>query len=353
MWHAGTHPDPHELEQRVNSLLRARHKATPFSSSGTLVRAVLQTGIVRMALVAAAAVNAFCTASVRAGEPTAAASFSPSQKSHWAFQPIIRPRAPEVHDVHSVRSTVDAFILSRLEPEGMSFAPPADRRDFIRRATYDLLGLPPTPEEVSAFLADDRPDTCDRLIDGLLANPHYGEAEARMWLDLVRFAETAGFNADPPRPLAYKYRDYVINAFNADLPYDRFIIEQIAGDELFPDRVDALAATGFNRMWPDESNASNILKSRQESLNDLTANVGVVFLGLSLGWRSVTIISSTPFPRRISTGCRRFSPALSSRTALPWEPTRNWKHIKHSSHAGTPKRRRPAKNSAGWSTRPV
>ncbi len=222
-------------------------------------------------------------ATARAEARTGGTAFTQDARAHWAFQPIIRPRVPDVKDVHSLRSSIDAFILSRLEQEGISFAPPAGKRDLIRRATYDLLALPTTPGEIAAFVADDRADAYDRLIEVLLADPHYGEAEARLWLDLVRFAETAGFNADPSRPLAYKYRDYVIDAFNADLSYDRFIAEQIAGDELFPDRSEALVATGFNRMWPDESNASNILKSRQESLNDLTANLGAVLLGLSLG----------------------------------------------------------------------
>lgn len=204
-------------------------------------------------------------------------------KSHWAFQPVVRPPVPSVPQAGLVRSPIDAFLLERLEAQGLTYSPPAEKRDLIRRAKFDLLGLPPSPEEVERFLADQRPDAYERLIDGYLASPHYGETWGRLWLDLVRFAETAGFKADPPRPLAYKYRDYVIQSFNDDKPYDRFVSEQLAGDELFPESIEALTATGYNRMWPDESNASDILRARQDALNDLTGNVGSVFLAMSVG----------------------------------------------------------------------
>jgi len=202
---------------------------------------------------------------------------------HWAFQPMQRPSVPSVKHGDRVLTPVDAFILAKLEAEGLTLAPAADRATLLRRVKFDLTGLPPSPAEMAAFLADAAPDAYERLVDRLLSSPQYGEAWGRMWLDLVRFSETAGFNADPARPLAYKYRDYVIRAFNEDTPYDRFIAEQLAGDELFPADADALAATGYNRMWPDESNASNVLLARQAALNDLTSNVGAVFLGLSIG----------------------------------------------------------------------
>ncbi|MBW3539374.1 MAG: DUF1549 and DUF1553 domain-containing protein [Planctomycetes bacterium] len=214
---------------------------------------------------------------------TADAEFSERERSHWAFQPVRRPDVPVVAAAGRVQTSVDAFVLRRLEEQGLTLAPPATRRELIRRLKLDLLGLPPTPEEIEAFESDERPDAWERLVNQYLASPRYGEAWGRMWLDLVRFAETAGFNADPDRPLAYKYRDYVIRAFNEDRPYDRFLSEQVAGDELYPDSEDALAATGYLRMWPDESNASNILLARQDALNDLTANLGSVVLGLSLG----------------------------------------------------------------------
>jgi hypothetical protein len=210
-------------------------------------------------------------------------SFSAEERAHWSFQPLHRPPVPRVRTASRVRTPIDAFVLAKLEERGLGFSPPADRRELIRRVTFDLLGLPPSPAEVEAFVADRAPDAYERLIDRLLANPHYGESWGRLWLDLVRFAETAGYKADPLRPLAWKYRDFVVRAFNANVPYDRFIQEQIAGDELFPDEVDAQIATGYLRMWPDESNASIVALARQDALNDLTGNVGSVFLGLSIG----------------------------------------------------------------------
>ncbi len=182
-----------------------------------------------------------------------------------------------------MRTPVDAFVLAKLEERGLGFSAPANRRELIRRVTFDLLGLPPDPADVEAFVSDPAPDAYERLIDRLLASPHYGEAWGRTWLDLVRFAETAGYKADPLRPLAWKYRDFVVGVFNANVPFDRFVQEQIAGDELFPDDVDAQIATGYLRMWPDESNASIVALARQDALNDLTANVGSVFLGVSIG----------------------------------------------------------------------
>jgi hypothetical protein len=215
--------------------------------------------------------------------PSGSSPTTSAEGAHWSFRPVSRPPVPPVRFSGQVETPLDAFVLQRLEERQLTFSPPAGRRELIRRAKLDLLGLPPTPEEIEQFLADERPDAYEQLIERLLASPHYGEAWGRMWLDVVRFADTAGFNADPDRPLAYKYRDYVIRAFNEDKPFDRFVLEQIAGDEMFPESVDALTATGFDRMWPDESNASDILLARQDALNDLTASVGSVFLGLSLG----------------------------------------------------------------------
>lgn len=204
-------------------------------------------------------------------------------RSHWSFQPIVAVAVPAVRNQGQVANPIDAFLLARLEKEGLSFSPLAGKRELLRRAKFDLLGLPPTPEELAAFLADDAPDAFERLIDTFLASPHYGEAWGRHWLDVVRYAETAGYNADPARPNAFKYRDYVIRSFNEDKPYDQFVREQIAGDELYPDNRDALIGSGYLLMWPDESNASNILLARQDALNDLTGNVGNAFMGVSIG----------------------------------------------------------------------
>jgi hypothetical protein len=225
-------------------------------------------------------------------------AFSPADRAHWSFRPIVRPAVPRVvapdttltgaksaaaNVTETTRTPLDAFLLARLAERGLSFSPPASRRELIRRVTFDLTGLPPTPAEVEAFAADPAPDAYARLIERFLASPHYGEAWGRTWLDLVRFAETAGYKADPLRPLAWKYRDFVVRSFNANVRYDRFVQEQLAGDELFPDDVDAQIATGYLRMWPDESNASIVALARQDALNDLTGNVGSVFLGLSIG----------------------------------------------------------------------
>ncbi|MCH8828452.1 MAG: DUF1553 domain-containing protein [Planctomycetes bacterium] len=206
-----------------------------------------------------------------------------AQPLHWAFQQVTRSVVPTVADASQARTPIDRFILRKLQERGLRFRPMSNRRAFLRRVKFDLLGLPPTLAEMERFLTDHRPGAHERLIERLLASPHYGEAWGRNWLDLVRFAETGGFNADPHRPLAYKYRDYVIRSFNANKPYRQFVAEQLAGDELFPHRAEALIATGYNRMWPDESNASDVLLARQDALNDLTKNVGSVFLGVSIG----------------------------------------------------------------------
>lgn len=204
-------------------------------------------------------------------------------EKYWAYRPVVRPAIPAVRHADQVVTPIDAFILARLEPQGLNFSPEASRHELLRRAKFDLHGLPPTPEETEQFLADTDPLAYERLIDRLLDHPQYGERWGRIWLDVVRFADSAGYNADPLRPLAYKYRDYIIRSFNRDTPYNRFIQEQLAGDELFPDNPDALVAAGFNRLPPDESNASNILLARQDQLNDLTTAVGAIFLGQSLG----------------------------------------------------------------------
>jgi hypothetical protein len=180
---------------------------------------------------------------------TAAASDDPSA-THWAFRPVKPVSVPSVSGRGRVRSPVDAFILARLEKEGLSPSPEADRRTLIRRVTFDLTGLPPTPEEVEAFLRDDAPDAYERLVDRLLASPRYGERWGRHWLDVARYADTKGYVFQEERryPFAYTYRDYVIRAFNADTPFDRFVVEQLAADRLAGapgHEPRSLAALGF------------------------------------------------------------------------------------------------------------
>jgi hypothetical protein len=208
--------------------------------------------------------------------------FTPAERNHWAFQPIHRPEVPRTES-SSAKTSIDRFILHQLEEKHLSLAPSADKATLIRRATFDLIGLPPTPEEVDAFVHDNSSDAFERVIDRLLLSPHYGERWARHWLDLARYAESEGFKADETRPNAWRYRDYVIKSFNDDKPYDRFVMEQLAGDELWPDDPQCFIATGFNRHYPDESNARNLMQRRQEILNDITDTVGAVFTGMTFG----------------------------------------------------------------------
>jgi hypothetical protein len=209
--------------------------------------------------------------------------FTKEQRNHWAYRKAVKPAIPAVKQRAWVRTPIDAFVLEKLEAKGLAPAPRADKPTLLRRASFDLTGLPPTPEEVSAFLADKSPRAFEKVVDRLLASPRYGEKWARHWLDLARYAESEGFKADETRPNAWRYRDYVIKSFNADKPYDRFIREQIAGDELWPDDPDAVVATGFNRHYPDEYNARNLMQRRQEILNDVTDTVGAVFLATTYG----------------------------------------------------------------------
>ncbi len=205
--------------------------------------------------------------------------FTAQQRNYWAYQPVRKPAVPITKNRAWSKNPVDAFILAKLENKGLTHSAPADKITLLRRVTFDLTGLPPAPEEVRAFVNDRSPKAYERVVDRLLASPRYGEKWARHWLDLARYAESDGFKADDTRPNAWRYRDYIIKAFNTDKPYDRFIREQIAGDELWPDDPDALVATGFNRHYPDEYNARNLMQRRQEILNDITDTVGAVFLG--------------------------------------------------------------------------
>jgi len=213
----------------------------------------------------------------------AADTFTQRQRDFWSFQKIKDPPPPPVRDRAWARNAIDQFVLAKLEAKNLRPSPPADKATLLRRATFDLTGLPPTPEEVAAFLADNSPTAFEKVVDRLLASPRYGERWGRHWLDLARFAESEGFKADEPRPNAWRYRDYVIQSFNSDKPYDRFLEEQIAGDEMWPGDPQARLATGFHRHYPDESNARNLFQRRQEILDDITDTTGAVFLGLTVG----------------------------------------------------------------------
>jgi len=204
--------------------------------------------------------------------------FTAVQKRWWAIQPVREQTAPVPN-----LSRIDAFVHAKLQAKGISPNPAADRTTLLRRGTLDLTGLPPTPEETQAFLADPSPQAFAKVIDRLLASPRYGERWGRHWLDLARYADSEGFKADETRPNIWRYRDYVIQSFNEDKPYDRFVQEQLAGDEMFPGDVQALVATGFNRHFPDEYNARDLFQRRQELLNDITDVVGSTFMGLTFG----------------------------------------------------------------------
>jgi hypothetical protein len=214
-------------------------------------------------------------------------TYTPRERSHWAFVKRATPPVPTftlVADNAWVKNPIDAFILQRLQKAGLKPSPPADRATLIRRAYFDLTGLPPSPREVAAFVADKSPDAWRDLVERLLASPHYGERWAQHWLDVARFAETDGFEYDTHRRDAWRYRDYVIRSFNQDKPYDRFVTEQLAGDEIAPGDHDALAAAGFNRLGPLRKNAGNqeVASSRNEVLTEMTNAVGAALLGVTL-----------------------------------------------------------------------
>jgi hypothetical protein len=213
----------------------------------------------------------------------APANEKPGAAGHWAFQPPFRPPLPAVRDAQWVRNPIDRFILARLEEKGLRPSPEADRATLVRRLHLDLLGLPPSPAEVDAFLADPAPNAYERLVERLLASPHYGERWGRHWLDLARYADTHGFTIDTPREI-WKYRDWVIDALNRDLPFDRFVIEQYAGDLLPGATVEQKIATGFHRnTLINEEGGIDPEQFRVEAVADRVNTTGVVFLGLTLG----------------------------------------------------------------------
>jgi mono/diheme cytochrome c family protein len=202
---------------------------------------------------------------------------------HWAFQPVVRPKPPNVKSARWIRNPLDQFILARLEKESISPAPEAGRPTLIRRLCLDLLGLPPTPEEVDAFTRDERPDAYERLVDRLLASPHYGERWGRFWLDAARYADSNGYSIDAARSI-WPYRDWVINALNRDMPLDEFVIEQMAGDLLPNATTEQKVATGFHRNTPiNEEGGIDLEQFRVDSIYDRLNTTGTVFLGLTIG----------------------------------------------------------------------
>jgi hypothetical protein len=212
------------------------------------------------------------------GEEQPSATAKRSQ--HWAFQPVSRPKVPDVQSAW-VRNPIDVFILQKLQARGWQPAIPATQRALLRRVYLDLTGLPPTSAEQDAFLS--HAESFDKLVDDLLARPAYGERWARHWLDLVRFAETNGYERDATKPQAWKFRDYVIRAFNSDKPFDRFIHEQIAGDELPDASEETLLALGYNRLGPWDDEPADPQEDRFDQLDDIVSTTAQTFLGLTLG----------------------------------------------------------------------
>jgi hypothetical protein len=259
------------------------------------------------------------TLPLQAAEP-AEPTFSPEQRDHWAFRKPLRPNLPRTSNPGWIRSPVDAFLLARLDQAGLKPSPATDRATLLRRVTFDLTGLPPTPAETEAFLADASPNAYEKVVDRLLASPHFGERWAQHWLDVARYAESNGYELDAERPHAWRYRDYVVRSLNVDKPYDRFVTEQLAGDLLVhtnqtPEAAAPLAglglplnrlllaawtggrhrptakeaewlvAAGFNRCGPVHLVSGNLDAEvqRQEVLTEMTTAVGSAFLGLTVG----------------------------------------------------------------------
>ena len=204
-------------------------------------------------------------------------------RAHWAFQPVRKPAVPQIANRETpIANPIDAFVLAKLATKNLTANASATPRELVRRAYYDLTGLPPTPAEVETFLADKSPRAWELLIDRLLDSPRYGEKWGRHWLDLVRFAESNSYERDGDKPHAWRFRDYVIRAFNSDKPYDRFLREQLAGDELPAPDADAIIATGLHRLgiWDDEPADREL--ARYDSLDDIVATTSQVFLGLTV-----------------------------------------------------------------------
>jgi mono/diheme cytochrome c family protein len=231
--------------------------------------------------------------------PRDASKVTAEDRRWWAFQPLAKPTPPKIQ-APSIHNDIDRFIIQAAHTKNLQLAPPADKRQLVRRLYLDLLGIPPTPAEMAKALADSSPKATAKLIDQLLARPEYGERWARHWLDVARFAESAGFEQDYDRPGAWAYRDFVIRALNEDMPYDQFVRWQIAGDELAPDNPWALAATGFlgAGVFPTQITANEVERTRYDALDDMLSTTGSAFLGLTIGCARCHDHKFDPIPTR-------------------------------------------------------
>ncbi len=260
---------------------------------------------------------------------TAAPKWNYKDEDIWAFKPVKKVSIPIQNPKSKIQNPVDAFIQQKLAEKNISAAAPADKATLIRRATFDLTGLPPTPKEIEEFVKDKSANAFDKVIERLLASPHYGEKMARQWLDVVRYADTDGYSNDYERPNTWRYRDYVIRSFNGDKPYDRFVVEQIAGDELDANNPENLIAVGMLRMGPWEQTAMSVAAvTRQLFLDDVTSITGAAYLGLTTGCARCHDHKFDPIPTRDYYRLQScFAPAqfeLRKVDFLPGENTKNF-----------------------------
>ncbi|MGD9646772.1 MAG: DUF1549 and DUF1553 domain-containing protein [Pirellulales bacterium] len=230
-----------------------------------------------------ASMLAGCISTFAAGsEPYGRFQFDEYERDHWAYCRVERPEVPQPSDPTWVRTPIDAFVLAELDSQELSPTPPADPLTLLRRAYLDLIGLSPTPSEQDAFLTDPSPERFAAVVDSLLARPEYGERWGRQWLDVVRYAESNGYERDNPKPHAWRYRDYVIAAFNDDKPYDRFVIEQLAGDEIEGSNADTQVATTFLRLGPWDDEPADPMVDRYDQLDDVVGTTTATFLAITL-----------------------------------------------------------------------
>lgn len=224
---------------------------------------------------------------------------SEADRQFWSFQRLDAVTAPAVRDKSWCQTLIDDFILAKIEQPGLKPAPAAARRTLIRRVTLDLWGLPPTPQQIDSFVHDDSHNAWEKVIDRLLASPHYGERWARHWLDVVRFAESYGFEHDLDNDHAYHYRDFVIRALNDDMPFDQFVRWQLAGDELAPEQPLARMATAFLAIGVRNADIAKVRveQERYDELDDIASTIGTSMLGLSIG-------CAMPSPRGCLAGAR-------------------------------------------------
>ena len=245
-----------------------------------------------------------------------AAEFTQADRDWWAFQPVRQAAMPTEGGGWAVNA-IDHFIARKLTVHELSPAPAADRRTLIRRVCLDLTGLPPAPEQITSFLDDDSPDAYEKLIDRLIDSPRYGERQATLWLDLVRYADSDGYKSDHYRPEAWRYRDYVIRSFNTNKPYDRFVREQLAGDEIDPGNRDALIATMFLRHWIYEYNQRDVETQWRDILADVTNVTGDVLLGMGLQCARCHDHKFDPIPQRDYYRIQAFFAPLLPRDSMP------------------------------------